>query len=559
MKGRAVPGSADERLRESFARGAALDLRTGPPDPGDVSGGSGWAAERQVRAELIAELASRGDAQASSVLSLAGARIVGALDLRHARITGPLILRDCYFDEPPDLTEANAVSVCFAGSRLPSLTCYGLRLERDIDLCGTDSGRIDLFGMHVGGRFWLQAAHVRSPDDEWALNAPDLTVGGGMYGRGVDVDGGLNIYGATIGSTLELTKARLSNPGGTALRAPGITVRFDMSCSGCAVAGTVDLFGAQIGGQLWLGSAQLNSEGPGWALSAPLLKVGGGMYCNNRFSATGGVNLFGAAIGSMVDFAGATLTNPGGQALRAPGCTVETDITLTEGFSATGAIDLFGARIGGHLQLADATFTGSAADLRNSDIRVISAEPSAWPDVIRLSELTYTVIEPYPAARQWLRWLQRDPDGYQPQPYEQLAAYYRRVGHDEQARTVLLAKQRRRRQRLQLPARAWGHLQDAAIGYGYRPARAFGWLILLLAFTTTYFTLRPPHATTAGSQQFQPLIYAFDTVIPVLNLAREQTYVPTGAGQWISWIVSITGWVLATTVVAGITRILMRN
>jgi hypothetical protein len=44
---------------------------------------------------------------------------------------------------------------------------------------------------------------VRSPGDGWALNAPDLTVDGGMYCRGVHVDGGLNIYGATIGSTLE--------------------------------------------------------------------------------------------------------------------------------------------------------------------------------------------------------------------------------------------------------------------------------------------------------------------------------------------------------------------
>jgi len=173
--------------------------------------------------------------------------------------------------------------------------------------------------------------------------------------------------------------------------------------------------------------------------------------------------------------------------------------------------------------------------------------------------MTYTAMEPYLAARQWLRWLQRDPDGYQPQPYEQLAAYYRRVGHDEQARTVLLAKQRHRRQRLHLPARAWGHLQDTAIGYGYRPARAFGWLILLLAFTTAYFTVSPPRAAASGSPQFQPLIYAFDTVIPVLNLTDGQTYVLTGAGQWITWIVSIAGWVLATTVVAGITRTLMRS
>ena len=319
------------------------------------------------------------------------------------------------------------------------------------------------------------------------------------------------------------------------------------------------MFGAQIGGQFWLGGAHLNSGDSDWAFSAPLLKVGGGMYCNAGFSAAGGVNLFGAAIGSMLDFATGKLTAPDGTALRAPGCTVQTDAALTNGFSATGAVDLSGARIGGSLHLADATFSACTADLRNANIEVLSGQPSQWPGEIRLRELTYTTLEPYLGAPEWLNWLRRDPGGYEPQPYEQLAAYYRRVGHDEQARTVLLAKQRHRRQRLQLLARAWGLLQDAATGYGYRPARAFGWLVLLLAFTTVYFTLHPPRTVGSGGASFESVIYAFDTVVPVLDLAHQQTYVTTGAGQWITWAVTIAGWVLATTVIAGITRTLTRS
>jgi hypothetical protein len=112
----------------------------------------------------------------------------------------------------------------------------------------------------------------------------------------------MNIYGATIGSTLELREATLANPGGAALRAPGLTVRFDMDCSECTAAGSVDLFGAKVGGQLWLGAAHLTGPDSGFALDAPLLKVDGGMYCNAGFSATGGVNLFGAAIGSTLEF-----------------------------------------------------------------------------------------------------------------------------------------------------------------------------------------------------------------------------------------------------------------
>lgn len=331
-----------------------------------------------------------------------------------------------------------------------------------------------------------------------------------------------------------------------------------MRCGSCTATGTVDLFGAQVGGQLWMGAAHFNARDSSWALSAPLLKVGGGVYFNGGFSASGGVNLFGAVIGSTLELRNATLSNPGGKALRAPGCTVQTDMTLTGGFSATGAIDIYGARIGGHLHLADAIFTDSTFDMRSADIRELSGKPSCWPNSIRLSELTYTTVKPYLPAGQWLGWLQRDPDGYQPQPYEQLAAYYRRVGQDEHARTVLLAKQRHRRQQLRLPSQVWGHLQDAMVGYGYRPARAFGWLVLLLAFTTAYFSASPPRSAGPGTVPFQSVIYAFDLVIPVLNLAHQQTYILTGAGQWVAWIVTMAGWVLATTVIAGITRTLSR-
>jgi len=77
--------------------------------------------------------------------------------------------------------------------------------------------------------------------------------------------------------------------------------------------------------------------------------------------------------------------------------------------------------------------------------------------------------------------------------------------------------------------------------------------------STAYFTARPPHATSPGGSQFEPLVYAFDTVIPILNLAQQQTFVATGAGQWVSWLVSLAGWILATTVIAGVTRILTRS
>jgi hypothetical protein len=70
-------------------------------------------------------------------------------------------------------------------------------------------------------------------------------------------------------------------------------------------------------------------------------------------------------------------------------------------------------------------------------------EAGSWLQVLELNGLTYGALT-YLPARQRLAWLNRSAD-YSPQPYEELASYYRRLGHDEQARRVLLAKQRQRR------------------------------------------------------------------------------------------------------------------
>lgn len=48
-------------------------------------------------------------------------------------------------------------------------------------------------------------------------------------------------------------------------------------------------------------------------------------------------------------------------------------------------------------------------------------------------------------AGERLDWLRRDNDRYLPQPYEQLAETYRKLGHDAERRHVLLAKHRHRR------------------------------------------------------------------------------------------------------------------
>ncbi len=494
-------------------------------------------------------------------INLVGARIVGQLDLRHARIRYPMVLKDCYFDEPVDLSHADAVFVSFEGSYLQTLTCQGIRIRGDLCCACISVGHVDAFGCHIEGCFWVNGAELRGGSETYALTAPDMTVEGGMYCRGLQSAAGINLYGVAIGSTLEIDRATIEGSDGTAVRAPGLTVKLDLRCVDARVTGGIDLFGAHIGGQVWLNGSHL-SQGKGGqhALSLPVAEVAGGVYCNGSFRSEGTINLFGASIGSTLEFDGASLSDPGGIALRGSGLTVKAGINFTGGFAVDGALDLSGACINGQLEFGSSTYTGTELNLSQARVQALSGRPDFWPERIRFNELTYTALEPYLPAAQWIAWLRRNPGGYQPQPYEQLAASYRRLGHDEQARTVRLSKERHRREGLGLPGKAWGYLQDAAVGYGYRPARALAWLIVLVALTAAYFAANPPHpVNTTHGPHFQAVIYAVDVAVPILDLGQQRVFAASGAGQWISWLVTLAGWILATTVIAGITRVLTRN
>ncbi len=490
-----------------------------------------------------------------------GALITGVLDLRRVRLDLPVIMKNCRFTGRIDLSGAHMASVCFSGSRFPSVHGYGLRVDGDADFSRCQARRIDIFGARVGGRLWLAGAELGGTGSNHALNAPDLTVDGGMYCRGLRGAGGINLFGAVIGAGLELDGAVLSSQAGLALRAPGLNVKADMSCGhGFTATGGISLYSAQIGGQLWLTGAHLDKGGREHALNAPQISISGGLYCNGQFTASGMINLFGAVIGATLEFDGANLTNTGSKCLRAPGLTVKNSLSFTGGFTARGEIDLAGSQVSGEMHFSEAVLSDSALVLRGAHVGELHAAPACLPGRVYLNGLTYTALQPYLPAAQRLEILRRDEDGYRPQPYEQLASYYRALGYDEQARAVLLAKQRRRREGLPLAGKAWGYLQDVAVGYGYRPARALIWLVVLIALTAGYFTASPPHSSGGPAHaQFQPVIYAFYAVVPGLNIGQPNPYPASTPGQWIVLLAQIAGWTLATTVIAGITRAISRN
>jgi adhesin HecA-like repeat protein len=503
---------------------------------------------------------------ATGEIALAGAHIGGRLDLRGATLTNP---------------------------DGPALNAARLTVDQDM-FCSdgfTTRGEVVLLGAHIGGQLDLRGATLTNPDGP-ALNAARLTVDQDMFcSEGFTTTGEVSLIGAHIGGWLDLRGATLTNPDGPALKADGLSVDQVMVCSeGFTARGEVVLLGAHIGGQLDLRGATLTNP-DGCALSADGLTVELDMFCLEEFSATGEVALSSAKIGGILDLRGATLTNPDGCALSAAGLSVDQDMVCREGFTARGEVVLLGAHIGGQLDLRGATLTNPAGralngqrlragvlilhdlteppgrvDLAHAQVGVLADEPASWPRQAVLYGFVYDALHEHGpiSARQRLGWLART-GGYIPQPYEQLAAVYRRAGRDQDARTVAIAKQRARRPTLGLPGRVWSRLLDVLVGYGYRTWLAgvwlagfwlVGWVVFDRAHAHHDLVLAKPGEARPA---FQAVVYALDTLLPVVDLRQQDVWIPQGVAQWWAWASILAGWVLTTAVVAALTGLLKRD
>jgi hypothetical protein len=459
-----------------------------------------------VRAEVLRALLIDGPAHDGEIagLKLTGARITGQLDLVYGTVEQAVRLRFCHFERAPTLYGAQLRALVLSDSWLPGLTAGNLRVDGVLRLsCCRVSGPIRLQGAKISGAVFVNGARLGRPA------APDTPAAADASDR----------EGAE-GPVLQLNHAAI----GTDLWAVGLVAH-----------GQVRLNGATVGGQVNLDDADLRVPAGETALHAETLSVGTDLRAT-RLRARGRVNLSGARIPHQLNLAYARLSNPGGPALRASSCVI------------------------GELWLREATPIVGTVNLRRSQLDLLHIPPHVWPDRVRIDGLSYRTLAPHLPAEQRLPLLEREEGGYLPYAYEQLAAAYRTAGDDAAARTVQLAKLRRHRRALPRYARFWGRLQDVAVGYGYRPMRAAGWLLLLLCTGATAFALhRPPALKPAEAPGFNPVFYTLDLLLPLVDFGQETAFAPRGWYQWLSYLLIATGWILATTIAAGVTRSLNRQ
>jgi len=452
----------------------------------------------------------------------------------------------------------------------------------------TAQGEVNVVGAHIGGSLDFGGAGLTNPNG-YALNADSLTVDHSVYCReDFTTQGEVSLLGAHIGGQLDLSGASLTNPNGCALNADSLTVERSMYCDERFRAqGEVRLLGAHIGGSLEFDGASLTNPN-GDALNASNLTVTRDIYCRDGFTARGGVRLVGAHIGGSLDFDGASLINPNGYALSARSLTVDQSMFCRNGFTTEGEVRLVGAHIGGSLDFAEASLTNSdglaldlerasadalflvprerpigVVDLTNARVGSFHDAPDSWPTAMRLRGFVYEVLENDSiSVRARLGWLTRHQGRYAPGPYDQLAAAYRRSGHTQAARRVGIAKQWHRRRDLNPLGTVWNWLLYLTVGYGYRTWLAGLWLVGLLAVGAAIFAgvypgqFRPASPSVPG---FQPVAYALDVLLPIVDLGQEKNWFPQDSARVWSWVLTGSGWLLTTAVVAGLTNALKRD
>lgn len=488
----------------------------------------------------------------------------------------------------------------------PDMTCGVLRLER-LDV----QGEVTVTGSTVTSDVLVEGGSFANPGLA-AIDASRVSVAGTLSVADAHIVGTLLLRRADIGFAVVLSSTtlaagpmprslRFSPTTGLALTAAGIKVEGNIEVRGLNARGQLALRDAVVNGRMIVrDDCELRADGIE-ALFAPGLKVAGSIEIGQvrtdeqtDVQIVGGIRLDRCRTGEL-SFHHVSIAPSRGMDEDEPLVTLS-DADVARRLSMDG-LHVFAAEPPADETQADETQADerpvdvrqgetevrpalvdlselragaielpqgdTAIDLRDAQVRSLTFD-LADPETVLLSGLTFD--DPGGAdVDTALAWLRRDPTGFQHQAYEQLAAHYRRQGDETAARSVLLARQRHRRDLLgrsfgQLLTKAWGYVQDITVGYGYRPGLAAVWFLGLLAVGTVYFWGRAVQPAFSDSLlTFNPFGYALDLLIPLVNLGQDLAWDPIGSDLVVAYGLTFAGAVLATTIAAAVTRVLARR
>ncbi|MCE7005124.1 hypothetical protein LWC34_20165 [Kibdelosporangium philippinense] len=594
--GRNLRVESDLILEPRFTCDGALDLTDASIDgslrmSGAVLHGPFLGARLRISGSLQAVVL-----RTNGEMRLSGAKVGGNLQLTGARLT-------------------NTDGIALDGS---SMTVEGNLLANAKGGRFRSSGRVLFRGARISADVKFTGAELSAPKGRSPLDADRIEVQGNVYlDNGLTADGPVRLADARIGGFLKLSGATLGNAEDSsdpyrapyALFADGIELGGDLNARSGEIAGApnvkplvaygqVRFPGAKIDGSASLSGAQLHCAGRD-ALFADRLNVGETLFLEGML-ATGCIRLQDSKIGASLNVTGSSFTEPRlrADASRKPSldlqfASIGHNLLCSRNVVATGGISarLADIRHTVHLSYAalgdgqsdSVAFDGygmtahhlymhyepdeppqGAVRLGNARVRKLSDGPGLWRSVggLDVDDFVYESIESNGNAtvKDRLKWLRQVQPDFAPGPYDHLVTVYRDAGEEELAEQVLMEKQRRRHSELTWPGRIWGVLQDKTVGFGYRPWLAVVWLAVFWVAGTVWFSFTElSKLDNDQNPVWSPALLSLDLLLPIIDLGQDKMWRMAGPSEWVSGILIAAGWVLATTVAAGATRLLKRT
>lgn len=524
-----------------------------------------------------------------------------ALILDGASIDGDLILSDGFNAHGKVSLQGARVAGRLGGmnARLETstgeaLNFNGADVAADVHLTDLRAhGEVRGVAARIGGSLALSGATLEGTDDQ-AMRLDQTSVAGDVHLRGLTAHGRVSLDGARVGRAVFCSGARIENRGGEALslrRAEvGDLVHLDETFH---AVGTVLLSGANVGGDLVALRATIEAEGS-TALEAVDARIDGSLVLT-WLVASGGLDLLGTSVGSTLACDGARLDNhPGGCSLRLVHADVGANVLLN-GLQSTGWMIMHGTRIGGDLVCKDVTSTTSfdrsltvaeteiggqvlVANVSGHGLSFVSTRAAvlhhdlglgptglgSWSGGGRttLDGFAYARLDdfvPGIRVRHRIRWLEST-YVFEPAAWLHLAGVLRASGRDGDATRVLIAMQndRIRRGGLSPAARLGRQILRFTIGHGYRPWLAGVWATAVIAaFAVVVWQASERFVAVNDSVRGapQPVVYAADTFVPIVDFGQAGDWDPTGWTRWVAWAVIAVGWALTTIFVGGFTKL----
>lgn len=383
------------------------------------------------------------------------------------------------------------------------------------------------------------------------------------------------------------------------LEADGLNIRGDASLMRAQASGEIRVLGAKIGGDLNCSGATLTAGAGRAALAGDGMHTTGDLFLDDGLTAKGGVRLIGARIGGNLCCDGATI-NAGqdGKALIADSAEITGGMFLRDGAKIEGELDLTAAQLGW-----------------------INDERASWPTKgnLLLNRCRYgAFLGQDISAEARIAWLNlQDPakfgKDFWPQPWEQCAKVLREMGHTDDARAVLIDKEKRQRAARRARAARWKRpllwvsdmLMGATTRYGRRPMLAFLWLFgfwllgaALFQAAASQNAIKPNNPFVLRSAEwaacapdyidptrgdapwrgsghtsqlecflaqpeadaypkFSAAIYSADTLLPIVAMEMQEFWIPDERHGWgwgarlYLWLHIALGWALSLLAVAG--------